>query len=560
MPGQQLERFASFTVCVLKMKQHPKMRMVLLMLLTNRTGARSHDPAAVRHAGGCTVRPGDDIQGAIARAAAVGQRRCDLTAGEYVVHRPIELPSGFVLVGAGPGHTVVRSAIVPPDPSVADWPRYSLASQHVGPQPLLSVFFSENTTGIRLSAMAVDGGLSASQRSFSNTACGEGTGSDAVFPGFAGCRFLQFGLLLQSVTGASVDNVVITNATRGVYVRGGAGIVLRDSVFAGNGFGSQTSDTISGCTNVSLTNCSFRDSLGHGLSVEDTADLNLRDLRTTNNAWHGVRLANSTDVALVNLAASGNGKCGIELLNLQSFRVFGGTITHNACTGQGGICIAGSTRDGNIGSLAVVGNGGNLVGSGAQNLSLADILCDMVLYKNKAWALECAGCHVSNVSCHGNMTQAPVQPAQVQSDEDRVSTGSGRVGGVEKDRQECLIKPGDAIQPQIDELVSRAGGGKCLLAAGVHEISVPIVVPSNVELAGEGANKSVFAPLPVTPTIMVSYEYLLVCKSTLTPTRSLKLRVQNTLEKSHAPAGRNARALCVGGWQLCSHHSEQHLA
>ena len=82
------------------MKQHPKMRMVLLMLLTNRTGARSHDPAAVRHAGGCTVRPGDDIQGAIARAAAVGQRRCDLTAGEYVVHRPIELPSGFVLVGA----------------------------------------------------------------------------------------------------------------------------------------------------------------------------------------------------------------------------------------------------------------------------------------------------------------------------------------------------------------------------------------------------------------------------------------------------------------------------
>ena len=451
------------------------------------------------------MRPGDDIQGAIAKAVAVGQHRCELTAGEYVVHRPVELPSEFVLLGAGAGATVVRSAIVPPDPSVADWPRYSLAGQHVGPQPLLSVFFSKNTTGIRLSAMAINGGLNASQRSFSNTACGEGTGSDAVLPGFAGCRFLQFGVLLQSATGATVDNVVITNASRGVYVRGGAGIVLRDSDFVGNGFGSQTSDSISGCTNVSVTNCSFRDSLGHGLLVENTADLNLRDLRATNNAWHGVRLANSTNVALVNLVASGNGKCGIELVNLQSFNVFGGAITHNACTGQGGICIAGSTRDGYIGSLAVVGNGGNIVGSGAQNVSLVDILCDMVLYKNMAWALECAGCYVNNVSCHGNVvqTQAPVQPGQLQSDEDRVSFG--HIGGIEKDRQECLIKPGDAIQQRIDELVSRAGGGKCLLAAGVHEISVPIAVPSNVELAGEGANKSVLGPVPVKPA-WLSYE------------------------------------------------------
>eukprot|EP01051_Picozoa_sp_SAG22_P030332 SAG22_NODE_11708_length_473_cov_0.596257_1_plen_80_part_10 len=67
--------------------------------------------------------------------------------------------------------------------------------------------------------------------------------------------------------------------------------------------------------------------------------------------------------------------------------------------------------------------------------------------------------------------------------------------------QECLIKPGDAIQPLIDELVTRAGGGKCLLAAGVHEISAPIVVPSNVELIGEGSDKSVHLStvLPVIP-------------------------------------------------------------
>lgn len=478
--------------------QPPCPRLCVLLLLLVARPAAFEKVFAVAHAlrspkQHCIVRPGDDMQHAITKAAASAQHRCELSAGEFVVHRPVRLLSGLALVGAGVGVTVVRSAIVPPNSSAtAGWPHYSLASQHVGPQPLLSLFYSDNTSGVQLSAMTLDGGLNASQRSFSNTACGEGTGSDAVDPGFAGCRFLQFGLLLESVSDASVDNVVIANSSRGVYVHGGIGVVLRDSVFAENGFGSPTGNTVSGCTNLSVTNCSFQESLGHGLLVENTTDANLRDLRATNNTWHGLRLTNSTGVAVANPVVSSNGKCGIELLNLRSLRLFGGTITHNACTGQGGICIAGTTQDGNFSNLVVVGNGGNIVGSGvAKNLSFVDIMCDMVLYRNKAWALECDGCYMHNVSCHGGMAQPDlaVRAPLLELDEHRATPM--RVVSFDGEKQACLIKPGDAIQLQIDELVTRAGGGKCLLAAGIHEISAPIVVPSNVELTGEGADKSV---------------------------------------------------------------------
>ncbi len=550
----------------------PRCELLLLLLLVARTAApdkmfaRAHALdryLSERPDAGCIVRPGDDLQAAITKAAAAGQHRCALVAGEFVVHRPVELPSGLALLGAGVGATVVRSAIVPPNPSAAaGWPHYSLASQRVGPQPLLALFFSENASGVQLSAMTLDGGLNASQRSFSNTACGEGSGSDAVDPGFAGCRFLQFGLLLQSVSDALVDNIVVVNASRGVYVRGGNGVVLRDSVFAGNGFGSQTGNTVSSCTNLSVTNCSFQDSLGHGLLVENSTGVNLHDLRAINNAWHGLRLANSTGVALVNPGVSSNGKCGIELLNLHSFRLFGGTITHNACTGQGGICIAGTTQDGTFSSLAVVGNGGNIVGSGeTKNLSFVDIMCDMVLYKNKAWALKCDGCYINNVSCHANTAQAEaaVQTLILGLDERRPTPMS--VISLHGETQECLIKPGDAIQPLIDELVTRAGGGKCLLAAGVHEISAPIVVPSNVELIGEGSDKSVHLStvLPVIPLwftcVFVSqFTILLLCscfQSTV---------VQNDTKKSHASTGCDAWALCMGARQLCSHHSGQHFA
>jgi hypothetical protein len=462
------------------MRPPPLLLLLMLMLMML-------SPAV---AGTCVVRPGEDLQGAIERAAAAGHESCTLAPGVFTVDRPVALPSSFALVGAGAGATVVRSVIEPPRSSGSSqhpgWPQFVLAPG-VAAHPLLSTFFSNGTRGVRLSGLTIDGGLNATQRVFANTACGEGTGSDAVDPGYNVCRFLQFGLLLQSVADAVVDNVVIVNASRGLYVHGGAGLMLSHSVFAGNGFGSQTGDTVSTSVNVSITNTSFEGSLGHGLWI-DRSSVQLREVRTLNNSWHGLRVTNSTAVEIDDLDSIGNGKCGIELAAVSGFKLTGGTIVHNACTGQGGLCIAGPhTRDGSVSRVSIVGNGGNIVGAEAENLTFSDVLCDMVLYKGKAWALDCEDCRVHNVSCHNGTTSDTSMRTQLAASyhsvgDDRRGATSVQLGASSSSSSssggqmvadaaavatssssagngECVIQPGESIQPKINALVSAAGGG-----------------------------------------------------------------------------------------------------
>ena len=85
--------------------------------------------------------------------------------------------------------------------------------------------------------------------------------------------------------------------------------------------------------------------------------------------------------------------------------------------------------------------------------------------------------------------RASVRAPWADLSDHRVSIG----GGGSSFFEDCLIKPGEPIQPKIDAVVSKAGGGKRILAAGVHKISAPVVVPSNFELAGQGAKRSVHA-------------------------------------------------------------------
>ena len=67
-------------------------------------------------------------------------------------------------------------------------------------------------------------------------------------------------------------------------------------------------------------------------------------------------------------------------------------------TPPGGVCLS-DVQHGLLSSLSVQGNGVSVSASLARNLTFRDIQCDRVLYKGKAWVVDCEGCSVSNVSC-----------------------------------------------------------------------------------------------------------------------------------------------------------------
>ena len=454
----------------------------------------------------CVIRPGDDIGAAVAKAASTGQTRCSLSRGLHTVAQPVELPGAFELRGAGAAATRVRSAM-PSSRLPASWPTLPVGPGG-RPEPLRCVFFANATQGVRLGAMTVDAGLSPARRAFSNSMCGSGTGSDATDPGFERCAFLQGGVQMTGVQQATLDGLVVANASRGLHVVGSAGVAISNCSSLDNGLGSQVSDSVLGSTNVTIADTSFRSSLGHGLFVSESADVRLERVTMANNSWHGLRVVNTSRLSASDLTSSSNGKCGVALQTVKSWSLGGGAIAENTCTGQGGLCIAGNTTDGRVRAIAIVGNGGNVRGSGASRLRFEDVLCDPVSKPDKAWGLGCADCEMNNVSCFTNSSADTPLPTSVEQP-DAEMDGAPQVAVVLVDQAPrvsnggpCLIPAGGDIQAAVDR-VAAAGGGTCTLGAGVHEVRRPIVVPSNMEIAGAGAGATTVRSLMLDPEVML---------------------------------------------------------
>ena len=292
---------------------------------------------------------------------------------------------------------------------------------------------------------------------------------------------------------------------------GSAGVTITNCTSADNGFGSQVSDSVLSSTDVTITDTSFRLSLGHGLFVSESAEVRLERLTMANNSWHGLRVVNTSRLSASDLTSSSNGKCGVALQTVKSWSLGGGAIAENTCTGQGGLCIAGNTTDGRVSGIAIVGNGGNVRGSGASRLRFEDVLCDPVSKPDKAWGLGCADCEMNNVSCFTNSsadTPADMPPTFIEQP-DAEMDGAPQVTVVLVDQAArvssggpCLIPAGGDIQAAVNRAAA-AGGGTCTLGAGVHEVRRPIVVPSNMEIAGAGAGATTVRSLMLDPEVML---------------------------------------------------------
>jgi hypothetical protein len=240
----------------------------------------------------CVIPAGAPIQPRLDAAAAAGSGSgaavlCRLAEGVHRLTAPVVLPPGMSLSGAGVSRTTVLSAIpsTPPFPphrqprhtatpptqieaaAPAGWPLGPRLAPGLPPQPLLSAFVARNGGAYTLSNMTVDAGLSEAQRTFSNAECGEGVGSDASLPGFAACRFWSLGIYVDTVVGCNLRNLRVTNASRGLFVRGSRDVAVAGCTFAHNGFGTQWGDSIVDSHSVQVTNCTFVGSLGHGLST-----------------------------------------------------------------------------------------------------------------------------------------------------------------------------------------------------------------------------------------------------------------------------------------------------
>lgn len=163
----------------------------------------------------------------------------------------------------------------------------------------------------------------------------------------------------------------------------------------------------------------------------------------------------------------------------------------------------------------IIGNGGNVVGSGVANVSFVDVGCTPVLYKGKAWALQCEGCTTRNVSCIGpegrpTVSVAPVLGAAAADDmvlklparaEARVQTTPVATGATTFGTPPCVVQPGEDIQAAIDA-AHRGGGRHCLLAQGVHYVRHPVVVPSNMVVAGLGPARTAVRSLMLNASVM----------------------------------------------------------
>ena len=137
-----------------------------------------------------------------------------------------------------------------------------------------------------------------------------------------------------------------------------------------------------------------------------------------------------------------------------------------------------------------------MVGNGVESTAFDNISCSQSLYQNKRWILRCDGCTVSStVDCaHAPKPQHQAavsgvgpSPGVHELSLPTLPTGSAAEMAVPA---ACVIKPGDAIQTAIDAM-SAAGGGRCTLPAGVHEVISPVMCRFNVEIAGEGAGRTV---------------------------------------------------------------------
>jgi hypothetical protein len=97
-----------------------------------------------------------------------------------------------------------------------------------------------------------------------------GIGSDAHDPGYARCKFHQYGVLFSATPHAALVRVLIANASRGLSAVNSPRLLVANSAFEFNGFGSQFNDHVQNCSGATIRNSSFTNSLGHGLTVTNS--------------------------------------------------------------------------------------------------------------------------------------------------------------------------------------------------------------------------------------------------------------------------------------------------
>ena len=447
--------------------------------------------------------------------------------------QPLRVPSGAHLHGMGWEVTTVRSRI-PATPrsgtSALQWPYRPPQTPGLVLEPVMSVIAGISTSDhawkdVILSNFSIDASFSASQRIWSNTHCGAGLGSDAFQPGSAACGWNRGGIAVFSeagsanqATGITFIGLRIANASRGIDIAAARGLLIDNCTVQDSGYGPLVQSRVVMISGAKFSKSSFEGSLGSGLSIWDGCNITISDCHFRDNTWDGLRVNNSSAVTLQDVDAEFNMKCGVRITQVTGFSIRGGSITHNPTVDQGGLCISDS-KDGTVRDTVVDGNGVNFAGaSSLENVSFADIECDVALYS--AWSgCDPPGCVASNVSCsnghrhspaasmspgpyqaqksHDNTYPYPPLP-QVADDGDPVLLAPGRSAAAAATwtvfrparplAKACTIAPGQDIQQAIDAAAVGTAATICHLLAGVHEVTKPIVVPSNMAIVGAGSD------------------------------------------------------------------------
>ena len=303
-----------------------------------------------------------------------------------------------------------------------------------------------------------------------------------------------------------------------------------------NGFHSQLGDELNSVRGASVSNTSFRNALGHGLIVAGSTNVTLTRCTLAHNTWHGLHCTKTTGLTLANLNATQNGKCGVGLASVRNFTLHGGSITLNADTGQGGLALSGDDyhdggcQHGVVRDTVISGNGGNIVGSEAEDVAFENIVCDVFLYKGKGWAISGEGVTTRNVSCAGNHS-GPSDDDDGDSlmrVADRWLLSAAALGGRTQAASEvaipggqsaavvptaaaalprrldppCRIAPGEDIGGMINA-ASKAGVTRCVIEAGIHLLRKPIVIPANMEVAGAGIDQTLIRSQMLAPELIL---------------------------------------------------------